>query len=200
MEEKEHISPEESLNLIEKTIQRARGKFSDVSIYFILWGWLVFSVCLLHFIFHRTGFDEYASHLWMLMPIGGILSGYIGYKQGKKTTAVKTFIDKYIMAVWTGFFFALVITLYIMIDVDISFGYFLLILCMAWATWTTGHILDFSIMRWSGVIGFGISVISLFVSFPAKQLVLAIAMLVIYILPGHILKKHIKNHNLSPRT
>lgn len=195
MEEKDHISPEESLNLIEKTIQQARGKFSDVSIYFILWGWLVFAACLLHFIFYLSVNDEFAQYIWMLMPIGGILSGYIGYKQGKKTTAVKTFIDKYIMAVWTGFFFALAMTLYVMIGVNISFGYFLLILCMAWATWSTGYILEFSFMRWAGLVGFGLALASLFVPFPVKQLVLAAAMLIIYIIPGHRLKTLIRNQN-----
>lgn len=120
-----------------------------------------------------------------------------GLQARKKTKEVKTFIDKYIMALWTEFFFALAITLFILIGVDINFGYFLLILCMAWATWSTGFMLDFSAMRWSGFVGFGLSITSLLVPFPGKQLVLAAAMLVIYILPGHLLKSHIKKHHLS---
>jgi dolichol kinase len=191
----ENLNPEESLNIIQQTIQRARGKFSDISIYFVFWGWLVLAVCLFNYLFISLKMSEYAQWIWMLMPIGGAITGFIGYKQGKPKQYVSSFIDKYISGVWTGFFIALILTLYVMISVNFSMGYFILILIMAWATLTTGHVIDFFVMRLAGLVGFGLALASLFVPFPEKQLLLASAMLIIYIIPGHLLRNYVKKQN-----
>jgi hypothetical protein len=193
--ENEQITPDEGLKLIQQTIQRARGKFSDISIYFIFWGWLVLTAGLLNYILHLLNFRELAEWGWFLMPLGGIVMLFWIVKKKEQAKQVTSFIDKYLIGLWTGFFIALAITLYVILGVDESIGYFMLILCMSWATLTTGYIIDFSVMRWSGLAGFGLAMVSLFVHFPEKQLVLASAMLIIYIIPGHLLRNFVKKQN-----
>ncbi|MCX8081121.1 MAG: hypothetical protein N3F09_07800 [Bacteroidia bacterium] len=195
MENEVNLSPQESLQIIEQTIQRARNRFADISVYFILWGWLVFLACMLNYAFIALGLNDIAHSVWWLMPLGGILSGIIGYKQGNKSAEAKSYIDNYVIGIWVGFLIMLVLCFFISIKFGMETGYFLLIAAMSWGTFCTGFIIQFRHMIIAGIAGFILSAISIYISFPEKQILLALAMICVYIVPGYLLKHKLKNQS-----
>src|ERR1700745_2085752 len=90
----ENMMPEESLQIINSMINTAKNKLADDGFHIIFWGWLVTFCALTQYITLKLNI-EWGGWVWMLMPLGGIISGIYGYKQGK-SQKVKTHIDTYL--------------------------------------------------------------------------------------------------------
>mgnify|MGYP001553148231 CR=1 FL=1 len=122
----ENMMPEESLQIINSMINTAKNKLADDGFHIIFWGWLVTFCALTHYITLKLNID-WGGWVWMLMPLGGIVSGIYGYKQGK-TQKVRTHIDSYLGFVWGGFIIAMLVTLTFGYATGITSNYFLLML------------------------------------------------------------------------
>ena len=64
MEEKE-INEHESLEIITRMIQSAKSSINDSSIYYLLWGWLVFTSLVTEYILLKIKTSRHGSgNLW----------------------------------------------------------------------------------------------------------------------------------------
>ncbi len=185
------LTPSESLALIRGMIDKTKGEVADDSFYFLFWGWLVFSCCLVEF-FLKV-YIKYPGHyfVWWLMPVGGIISAVYGSKRSKQTH-VKTFIGDAISFLWIGLclgFGALII-----IGGLISkgpgwqtpFTYYILLYGIG--TFVCGSILRFRPLIIGGVINYVLAVVSVKLNFDYQLLIAALAILTSYIIPGHLLR------------
>ena len=93
MENKEIMSGQESLQIIQQMIGQAKRQYSDDSFNYLLWGWLVFIASLGQYILAYVGFAQPAI-VWLLMPLGAVISTIYNYKANKKEK-VKTYIDEF---------------------------------------------------------------------------------------------------------
>lgn len=195
MEEKE-INPLESLDIIAKMVDKAKFNYSVDSFYYIMWGWLVFVASLASFLLAPV-LKENTGLIWLLMPLGGIVSFIYGAKQSK-TQKVVTHIETSINQLWLtlGFaFIAIMIAAYSHILLEIIP---LFILLYAIGIFYTGRILKFMPMVIGGALCFPLFIACLLFSemdeknYSYQLLVLAIAILVSYIIPGHLLKAKYK--------
>lgn len=189
MESDQKFSAEQSLRVIQSMIDRTKENVRDNSFYFLLWGWLVFTAAILHFGLMRfTTFDK-PWLAWNLMWIGVILSIINGITQSKQER-VKTYVGETMknFGISQGIIFG---------SLAFIFGYYNLwhfsfpiyILIYAVACFFMGTILQFSLLKWTGLSCLLVMVASVFAGYQWQLLMMALAVLIAYIIPGHILKK-----------
>jgi hypothetical protein len=189
MEEKT-INPLESLDIIKNMITKTQRQYSDDSFYYIMWGWLVLIASIMHFVFIQLNVVQ-APMVWFLMPIGGVVSMIYGAKQSKKEK-VKTHVNTFMGYLWSAMVISMIIVLAMGFRLEDK-TYPVLILIYGIGTFVSGGLLNFKPLIIGGIICFILSVVSFFLIFEYQLLFIALAMLVSYIVPGHLLKAKFKN-------
>lgn len=180
------MSSEESLRVIQQMIHTAKRDFEDDSFHYLLWGWLVFAASLGQLILFKQGF-EHSEITWLLMPIGAVIAFLYGRKQ-EKSERVKTYVSdfvKYVMG-------SMGISIFIVILFSAKLGNFTLPIIMilyAIALFIMGGILQFKPLMFGGITNWILSIVAF--NFPSEMqlLILALAVLLGYIIPGYMLGK-----------
>jgi len=187
MESNQEFSAEQSLQVIQSMIQKVKHEVANNSFYLLLWGWLIFIATLLNFgLMKFTNFEQ-PYLVWNLVWIGAIVSIIKGIKDSKKI-AVKTFVGE------TMKFFGISQAI-LYFGLAFFFGKYdlwtialpLYILIYAVTCFFMGALMQFSFLKWTGLVCLPIMVIAVYVSFDWQLLLLALAILISYIIPGHIL-------------
>src|SRR5438045_2566188 len=91
MENENDFSPQQSLQLIESMINRAKDSFAEDGFMYLVWGWLVFSCSLLQFILLHI--VQYPKHfiVWLAtIPAFIYLFFYISKKKKQQTVITYT--------------------------------------------------------------------------------------------------------------
>lgn len=189
MEEKQ-ISEHEGLLLIQQMIATAKKEQKDDGKGWIIWGWMLFLASLLtvmniHFGWFQTFF------FWNLFGVITLLAlSYqtISYLFLRKTDKVRTYTKDLFQRLNTGFFISLMFII-VAINVNISptIGFSLLVSLYAFWILIYGSALNFRPSIIAAYLTWGIGFASLFAkSFEQVMLFHAAAVLVGYIIPGHI--------------
>ncbi|MDO8999570.1 MAG: hypothetical protein Q7W45_07385 [Bacteroidota bacterium] len=187
----QNLMPEESLQIINSMISKAKNKLADDGFHLIFWGWLVMFCALTQYITFKLNI-EWGGWVWMLMPIGGIVSAVYGYKQGK-TQKVKTHIDTYLGFLWGGFLIAMFITLAFGYAHGLKSTYFFLMLLYGLATFISGGILNFKPLIFGSLFSFAFAILAVFLDNADQFLCISGALLCSYIIPGHLLRAKFKS-------
>lgn len=190
MQNEKEFSPQESLELIQSMIDKTKNKFSDNSFYFLFWGWLVFAACISQFVLKVYFNYPYHFIVWWTMPIGGIITAFYGRQQARKEK-VKTFVDEATDYLWMAIAFAFIALVIINSTSpnawESAFTYYILLYAIG--TFTTGRLIKFRPLVIGGVINFVLAIICTKLSFDYQLLLGALAILISYIIPGHLLRK-----------
>jgi hypothetical protein len=188
LSEKE-MSGEESLRLITEMIQTAKSGLRDNGFFYLFWGWLVFVASLSQYILLVVLKSDYNGIPWLiLMPLGGIVSAVYGARK-KKAMRVKTYLDQFMGYALIAFLVSLLTVLFYMAYTQNPQMAYPLIM-MVYGAWLfiSGGALKFKPLLWGGCINWTLSIVSMFVVFQSQLLLLALAVLLGYIIPGHMLK------------
>jgi hypothetical protein len=176
----------ESLQLIQQMIQAAKQDLSDRSFDYLFWGWLVLGAALGNYALLLTGYANPALP-WLLMPLGGIIMVVYHYRQEKRRT-VRTPVGEFLGFFWTG----MCVLLLMIIGFGMTHGwpqaYPLLIALYGLGTFVSGGALRFRPLVYGGAACWLLATAAFMVSFPTQLLLLAAAVVVAYIIPGHLLK------------
>jgi len=180
------LKPEESLQIIEKMINRTKCSLHENSFYFLLWGWIVLFGIIGHTILaHFTDFTK--PYLVWLIIIPGIIANTIyGIRQGKKS-GISSHIDLISFMIWIAFLVSYAIVLIFMSKFNYQVVPIIFLLAGN-ATFLSGIIIKFKPLIWGG-IAFWLGVIALFLL--PENLIIFVPPLVIilgYLVPGYLLK------------
>lgn len=193
MEEKT-IDVVESLDIINSMIQRTQKNYSIDSFYYIMWGWLTFAAGMLSY-FLLPVLRENTGMVWLLMPLGGIISYFYGRNQSKKQK-VKTYLESHVNQVWLTIGLAIlsvIASIFMGVNLEIMPTFILL---YGIGIFCTGRIIRFVPMMIGGALCFPLFLLCGYFTFNHGEyqfLVLALAILVSYIIPGHMLRAKYKN-------
>ena len=196
MEDNQNFSAEQSLQVIQSMIQKAKQNVADNSFYFLLWGWLVFITALLNFVLMKFTEVKHPYIVWNLMWLGVIASIVKGVKMGR-SEKVKTYLGETMryFGISMGIIYCSLAFIFGKYGLwHYSFPFYILI--YAAACFFMGSIMQFPLLRWTGLLCIPIMVISAFVTYEWQLLLLALAVLISYIIPGHMLsaKARLKNN------
>jgi hypothetical protein len=187
-QEKE-LSPQESLDLIKSMISKTKDSVADDSFYFLLWGWLVFGCCMLEFILKVYFQYPYHYAVWWSMPLAGIISGMYGARQSK-VRRVKSFIEEALNYLWIAIAASFIVLVIINIlngqAWQTAFTYYILLYAIG--TFVSGSLLRFKPLIIGGLINFILAAVSIKLSYDNQLLIGGFAILISYIIPGHLLR------------
>ncbi|MFT5666400.1 MAG: hypothetical protein ACI9DK_000584 [Vicingaceae bacterium] len=179
---------EKQIQYIEEMIATTKGNLSNGSVHFLLWGWLVFAAAVTNYILLNV--VEYNNH-WIAWPIllslGGVLAVVIGRRQGKKQIVV-TKIDKMLIQLWSGFGITMLVFLIAMAAIGPVIVYPMLVALYGFGTFVSGGILDFKPLKVGAIAAWVCAIFGFFQpDFGMQLILLAAAILLCYIIPGHLL-------------
>ncbi len=177
---------QESLELIHKMINSAKRDIENDSFHYLLWGWLVFIACTLQFVLMKMNISFSYIGWMVLMPAGGIASMVYGYKQGKRQR-IKTYTDGVIKYVLIAFLVTLFTVLIFMPRLGLM-TYPLIMMVYGLWLFTSGGIIQFRPLIIGGMLNWLLGIISVFLPFEIQLVMLALAVLLGYIVPGYMLK------------
>jgi hypothetical protein len=163
----------------------------DNSFYYLLWGWLVFAASLSHFIILRTESFSHPEIVWMLMPVGGIMTALYSIRK-KRNKHAKTYVDEFMKYVLIAFLVCLLISLFLQGKLQLN-TYPVVLMVYGFWLFISGGAIKFKPLVIGGVINWLCAVAAFFVAFDMQLLLLATAVLLGYIIPGYMLRtKHQK--------
>ena len=185
--QEENFSPQDSLRVIQSMIDKAKEGISDRSFYFLLWGWLTVSACLLQYYLLVVIKSEYHAMAWLLMMGGVIIT--IGYAmKQKKKEAVKTYVSESMGAVWTSIGISFGVLSLILSKIGWQYAFPFYILLYGIGTLSSGYILKFKPLRAGGTACFVLAAVAGYLSYQDQILLTAAAIMVSYLIPGYLLK------------
>jgi hypothetical protein len=189
----ELFSPEQSLQVIQTMIQKTRSSVADNSFFFLLWGWLIFIAALLQYVLYVIVQTNANGAAWSLMSIGFVVSIIRAARQ--KTVPVRTYVDDGFANIWICI---------VIVQALIAFAFFrrggwencytFFILLYSVGSFLTGRLLKFAPLIWGAITCWVLAILTTFVGFQTNMLLMAAAVLLGYIVPGHLLRREYKMH------
>ncbi len=184
MEEKQ-LSEKESLQLISRMIYEAKGYFYESGISSLVYGFSILVCSVLAFLMEKKFIRFPFVPFYLLVPVF-FIQGWLQYKEEQKKKA-KTFTDEAIDAVWLGFFISALIAScgrfaglnYIVVTI--------VLVLIGFATFLTGMLAKFPYHKIAAFFCWILATVSFFILNPYIYLLLAVAAIAVWIIPGFIL-------------
>jgi hypothetical protein len=193
MEEKQ-ISPEESIKLIQSMIGKARQRYTDNSIFLLLWGWIVLIASLSHYYLAvHTDFEQ-PYIVWSLTFVGVIASMIIGAKKGKQKI-VSNYTDKLYGWLWLSLGIAMFTVIFNGNLVNWNTTPFILLFAGVGAA-LSGVMMNFKPLKFGAICFWVLAMIAFRQDENTQMLLLAIGIALGYLLPGYIMKANSKKHGV----
>jgi len=191
-----NFTPQESLQLIESMINRAKDKYAEDGSLYLMWGWLVFICSLLQFLLLHVFQYEYHYIVW-LATIPFFIFQYFYVSKKQKQQKVVTYADNIVGYVWLTF--AIVIILLGFIVGLLTTGEYythiihILLAIYGMPVFLTGVIVRFKPLTIGGIACWILCIISCFITIYDYQfLLIPVAMLVAWVIPGYLLRAKYK--------
>lgn len=184
---KDNITNEESLALITKMISTAKGNVSQSAFHMLLWGYVIASLGILHFLMQTYNFIEHPEMVWLLTIPTLIISLIAGYKRGRKAL-VRTHLDTLYAWVWMSFAVTMGLMIFFLAGKWDIVNPMVLMLA-GYATFISGKLLRFKPMVY-GAISFWVwALIAYFVGPYYGMLITSAGIITGYIIPGVLLQR-----------
>lgn len=189
------MTPEESIQLIRKSILNSRRNLKENGFYYLFWGWmLVFASLtnyfLIRYLHARELYEQIfpaSSITWGIFVAIGFLIVFIYKGRSGKRDIMITHLDRVLTILWlsAGVIFVMIV-LFCYKNDSYPTPYILAVTGMA--TFLSGITVRFKPLMIGGLVFAAISVVSLFVPGMSQLLLVAIAMVLGFLIPGYLLK------------
>lgn len=189
------MTEKESIALIASMINKAKNRVGETGKLYLLWGWLILFCCIVQFI--AVHFFNYADgyYIWFSTWILLIYQIFFLGKERKKRK-VKTYTGEINAFVWVVFFICMMLVIFIgNYSQNYEIVYPILLVLYGMPTFLSGIILKFKPLVLGGICCWILSVFSVFISMEYQLLLIAVAVIAAWIIPGFILKQNFKKEN-----
>jgi hypothetical protein len=189
------MNENKALEIIEQMISNAKREIKDNGQYHIMWGYLVFISAITDYYLLVTGKENHALIWGILMPLGGLVSIIMGIKQSKNQRVV-TYIDEIFKNLTIAFGVSLFLVCFIMPMTSKHWSSFypVLMVIYAFALFLMGAILQFKPVKIGAIVIWACAAVAFFVGYDWQLLLLALAVLSGFIIPGHLLNLRARQH------
>jgi hypothetical protein len=183
-----NMDENKALEIIEQMISSAKREIRDNGFYHMMWGYFVFVSALVDYFLLMMENENHALVWAIMMPLGGIISIIKG-KMEKRGQRVITYVDEVLKYLGTAFVISLLIVCFVMPSTAKHWRSFypVLMVLYAFGLYITGGILQFNTMRYGAMGVWACAIAAFFVGYDLQLLILALAVLVGFIIPGHLL-------------
>ncbi|GAB4236213.1 MAG: hypothetical protein Tsb0034_10780 [Ekhidna sp.] len=187
MEDKEELSVEESLALINSVINSAKKNYArGSSFHFLLWGWAIMIANLGHYVLWKFDLTDAPYVVWALTIPTAIISIVYGARKGSRSI-VKNHLDSLYGYIWLGMFIGAIILLIFAAEATTVNG--IILTFSGLGTFLTGITLRFKPSILGGIALFVAAIVAFNTPILEQYLVGAIGIFAGYLIPGYLLKK-----------
>ena len=189
------MTPEESLQIIQKTISRSRENMREESLHYIVWGWALVlgafaNYAVLKYFLVRevyAGLWWKSMLAWIVVMVPAFIITSIISSRREKNKMVKTHLNRYISNIWmsAGILYP------VMVFFAFKLGTYpppLILAVTALATFISGNIVRFTPLMVGGAVFLIASIAALYVMGPEQLMIFAGAMVLGFIVPGYMLR------------
>lgn len=192
----ETFSPKDSLQLIDSMINKAQRRFSENGFLYLLWGWIIFACSIGHFLLIQLKWLDNPEIIWTACWLAVIFQ-IIYLAKKKKTEKVKTYSDEIIDYIWISFGICLfIISLLMSKTNEWQYVYPLYLMLYGLPTFLSGVVMQFMPLKVGGIICWLLATIAVFIPPLYILLLLAIAVVAAWIIPGYQMRKKYNQQNL----
>ncbi|HEY0680320.1 MAG TPA: hypothetical protein VGD17_18685 [Chitinophagaceae bacterium] len=189
------FSPQQSLAVIQSMIDTARNKFSENGHLYLLWGWVVFFCSIAQFVLLNYFRWPYHYLVWMLTWLA-VIYQTIYLVRNKRKAKVRTYADSIIGYVWMAFV-VLMFLFGFLFGRELGESYYRLInpgflALYGMPTFLSGIILKFRPLVIGGIGCWVLSIVATYIPYEYQLLLLSIAMIIAWIIPGYLLRSKYK--------
>lgn len=194
-ENENQMTGAESLSIISGMINRARNRFSETGHLYLLWGFVIFTCCITQFIMLYFFNSKNSHYVWYATWMVLIYQFYYLFKK-RKRERVRTYTGEIVGFVWFTFIICSLILVYILIKNNAFQAINAVVLVMyGMPTFLSGVILRFKPLKTGGMICWMLAIWAVFTSYQYQLLLLALAVIAAWIIPGFILRSKFKKEN-----
>ncbi len=194
------ITHEESLAIIESMINKAKNQFSDDGFMYLLWGWVILFCSVAQYILKSLLHVAWFEAVWMLTWLAFLVQVIYIYRT-KRRLRVRTYADELVGYVWVVFVIMLVLGGTVLSRKleprQFYIANILILVLYGMPTFLSGIILKFRPLVWGGIICWALSLLACFVPADFIVLLIAIAVISAWIVPGYVLQNKYKKENLQ---
>ena len=191
----ESFSPKDSLLLIDRMINQAKNRFNENGFLYLLWGWVIFTGSIFHFVAIKLSLFKHPEWVWVI-TWGAVIFQIIYLVNLKKKEKVRTYSDGIIDAIWICFGICMFVLSFIMWRFNLwIYMYPLIMLVYGIPTFLSGFVMRFTPLKLGGIACWLLAIASTFVTPVYYLIFIAVAVLIAWIIPGYLLRKKFKNQN-----
>jgi hypothetical protein len=194
------MSSAESLALIESMINKAKNQFSENGHLYLLWGWVVFICSLGQYLGMRILKIQESYYVWILTWVA-VIYMIIYLVKNKKKRRVVTYTDELLGAIWIAFSIVMCLSGFILGQTMGTRFYELLnpiyLTIYGMPTFISGVVLKFRPLKTGAAVCWVLAVLSTFIPVTEHLLLIAIAMVAAWIIPGYLLKQRYNNQAVN---
>ena len=196
MEANNDFSPQQSIQLIETMINKAKDSFNEDGHLYLLWGWLVFLCSDVEFILYH--FFHYSYHYWVwIMSLAALVYQAIYLAKKYKAQKVHTYTEHILGYVWITFMILTFLIGYLIGRLTLGDYYWhiypVVLALYGMPVFLSGVILRFRPLQFGGIGCWLLSVLTTFLEYDYQMLMLAVAMVIAWIIPGYMLRAKYKS-------
>jgi hypothetical protein len=190
------LTSEESLEVIQSMILKAKNQFSENGKLYLLWGWVILFCSLGYFILDNILHYEKPQLIWMATWIA-VIYMFIYLRREGRRRIVKTYTDDLLGYVWMAFIILMLLGSFLVARIPqfYLYNYQFVLLFYGVPTFLSGTILKFRPLIYGGIFCWVLAVLSTFVNFHYHPLMVALSVISAWIIPGYILKMKFKQAN-----
>lgn len=187
------MTEKESLALITSMINKARNNFNESGIIYLIYGWAVFICSVGQFIALYFFKNPDAYYIWYLTWVP-VIYHVIYLRKKKASEKTRTYTDEIIASIWLVFIISISLLIFLQLYLKSPSTINLTILVLyGMPTFLSGVILKSTPLKTGGIFCWFLAILSVFIYPEFQSLLIALAVIVAWIIPGYILKKNLKN-------
>ena len=191
MENKEIMTPEQSLQVIANMVSNAKESFAkDSGFIWIMWGWIIAIASTAQFVMLQLDMGKWSALPWTLTIIGSIYTVVYSIKESKKVST-KTHVDEFMKYLWIAFG----VSIFMIIGFCGEHSELIMpmsIVLYGLGTFVSGGALKFKPLMIGGILCWGIALVAYNVEIQYQLPLIALAVIVSYLIPGYMLKSQFK--------
>ncbi|MBS1754999.1 MAG: hypothetical protein R2765_11725 [Ferruginibacter sp.] len=181
------LTENESLKLITEMIGKAKGSYHSNGTSAILWGLVIFFCSIFEFFEMQFNFDI-GFNIWWLMFVALVPQFYLMLKSSSKKN-FESYEEKTMSFVWWAFAASVVMMMFFNSYYRPSHSESLFLMLFGMPTFITGGMFRFKPMIIGGITCWILFVVSIYTSLKINLLLMALAALSAWLVPGIILHK-----------